>query len=142
VPETGRGGPAIGRAQLRREARERAIELAYEGEQRSLSVAELMATLTLPADPFAEALLNAAETHKDEADKRVAEKLRGWSHERLPLIDRLLMRLAVVEFMTTDTPTNVVLSETVDLAGRYSTDESSRFVNGVLSALADELRPT
>ncbi len=105
-----------------------------------MSVDELLATLTLPPDPFTESLLRAAETHREEADERVRARLRGWTHERLPVLDQLLLRLAVVELMTTKTPTNVVLAEAVDLASRYSTEESSRFVNGVLSALKDDLR--
>lgn len=141
MSESSSGGPASGRARLRREARERAIELAYEREQRGISVDELLETLTLAPDPFAEGLLRAAETHRAEADDLVVARLRGWTHDRLPVIDQLLLRLAVVELMTTDTPTNVVLAETVDLAARYSTDESSRFVNGLLASVVDGPRP-
>ncbi len=127
--------------QTRRDARERAIELAYECEQRSLSVDALLASLVVEPPPFAALLLKASELQKDRAESMIAARSRGWSLERMPLIDRLVMRMAVAELLTTDTPTGVVLSEAVDLVGRYSTDESTRFVNGVLSAVASEIRP-
>jgi N utilization substance protein B len=134
-------GPAVGRARLRREARERAIELAYEQVQRSMTVDELIATLTLEPDAFTEDLLRAAEDRRAEADEIVTARLRGWAHDRLPVIDQLVLRLATVELMTTDTPTGVVLAEAVDMASRYSTEESAKFVNGVLSAVAAQVRP-
>lgn len=103
---------------------------------------DLIASLTLPPEPYTATLLDAAESRRDEADALVSERLRGWTLERLPVMDRLVLRLAVAELLATDTPTGVVIAEAVDLAGRYSTDESSRFVNGVLSAVAKEVRPS
>lgn len=124
----------------RREARERAIELAYEAEIRGLSVAELLGTLALRPDPFVVELLELAEARRTEAEELIAAKASGWSIERMPAIDRLVMRQAVAELLALDTPTGVVLSEAVDLVSRYSTDESSRFVNGVLAAVARDIR--
>lgn len=129
------------RAGGRREARERAIELAYEANQRSLSVGQLLATLPLAPNPFVVALLQAAEDNRQQAEQLIAERAKGWSIDRMPVMDRLVMRLAVAELLTMDTPTGVVLNEAVELATRYSTDESGRFVNGVLAAIARELRP-
>ncbi len=126
----------------RREARERAIELAYEAEQRQLSVDQLLATLPLPPVSFAVELLRAAEDHKEQAEQLISARATGWSIERMPAIDRLVMRIAVAEMLSMTTPTGVVLSEAVDLASRYSTDESGRFVNGVLAAIARQVRPT
>ena len=128
-------------AQTRRDARERAIELAYEAEQRGLGADALLAGLIIDPDPFAALLLKAAELQRERAEEMIAERSRGWSLDRMPLIDRLVMRMAVAEMITTDTPTGVVLAESVDLVGRYSTEESTRFVNGVLSAIAREVRP-
>lgn len=125
----------------RREARERAIELAYEANQRQLSVDELLKTLPLAPVPFAVELLRAAEAHREEADRLIAERATGWSIDRMPVMDRLVMRLAVAELLSMDTPTGVVLNEAVELASRYSTDESGRFVNGVLAAIARQVRP-
>ena len=129
------------RAGGRREARERAIELAYEANQRSLSVSQLLATLPLAPVAFAVDLLEAAEANRQQADQLISERAQGWSIERMPVMDRLVMRLAVAELLTMDTPTGVVLNEAVELATRYSTDESGRFVNGVLAAIARQVRP-
>lgn len=126
----------------RREARERAIELAYEAEQRGDDVDALLAGLVLPPDDYTVTLLRAAEDHREDAERRIAQKSRGWSLERMPLLDRLIMRLAVAELLTQDdVPTAVVLAEATELAGRFSTDDSSRFVNGVLAAIGREVRP-
>lgn len=134
-------GAAIGRARLRREARERALELSYEQHQRDVGLDVLMASLTLPPDPYTERLLTAVDATVDDIDGMIGERLRGWTVDRLPVLDLLVLRLAVAELSATDTPTGVVLSEAVDLASRYGTDESAKFVNGVLAALVDEVRP-
>ncbi|HET9070860.1 MAG TPA: transcription antitermination protein NusB, partial [Acidimicrobiales bacterium] len=64
-----------------------------------------------------------------------------WSVDRMPAVDRSLLRLATFELLgRPDTPTGVVISEAVDLAKEYSTEESGRFVNGVLAAVAAEVR--
>ncbi|MDG6938571.1 MAG: transcription antitermination protein NusB, partial [Nitrososphaerota archaeon] len=66
----------------------------------------------------------------------------GWALERMPAVDRSLLRLATFELLgRPDTPTGVVISEAVELAKEYSTEESGRFVNGVLAALAAVTRP-
>jgi N utilization substance protein B len=134
------GGGATGGAGSRREARERAVELAYEAEVRQISVDELLQLLPTEPGPFAVELLRAAESKREEAERLIAGRATGWSVARMPAVDRLIMRLAVAEMLTCDTPVGVVLSEAVSLAGRYSTDESSRFVNGVLAAVARDLK--
>jgi N utilization substance protein B len=137
------GPGASGGAGSRREARERAVELAYEADVRQVSVDQLLGLLPVEPDRFVVELLQAAETERDEAERLIAARATGWTVERMPSVDRLIMRLAVAELLTTDTPTGVVLSEAVSLAGRYSTDESSRYVNGVLAAVARDLhRPS
>lgn len=106
---------------------------------RNLAVADLLATLPLAPDDFVVELLQAAEDQREVAEKLIADRATGWTLERMPAIDRLVMRLAVAELLQGDTPTGVVLAEAVDLVSRYSTDESSRFVNGVLAAIARDL---
>jgi len=136
-------GAAIGRSRLRREARERALELSYEKQQRGDALDPLLASLTLPPEPYTERLLRAVDASVAELDAEIGSRLRGWTIGRLPVIDLLILRLAVAELQTTDTPTGVVLAEAVDLASRYGTDESSKFVNGVLAAIARDIqRPT
>ncbi len=129
-------------ARSRREARERAVELAYEAELRGWTVDQLLDSLAITPDGFVVELLRRAEQYRDEAERLIDAKSTGWPITRMPVLDRLVMTMATAELLHADTPTGVVLSEAVELAGRYSTDESSRFVNGVLAAIAREVRPT
>ncbi|MBV8074420.1 MAG: transcription antitermination factor NusB [Candidatus Eremiobacteraeota bacterium] len=75
----------------------------------------------------------------NQSDARLAPLLEGWTIERLPTIDRLVLRMAVYEMTRGDVPTPVVINEAVELAKRFSTEDSGRFVNGVLSSVARAL---
>jgi len=108
---------------------------------RGASVEELLSGLAITPDPFVIELLTTAENERERAEALITERSPRWSIDRMPAIDRLVMRQAVAELLVTDTPTGVVLSEAVELVSRYSTDESSRFVNGVLAAIARAVRP-
>ncbi len=123
----------------RREARERAVELGYEALQRDLGVDALLDTLTLPPDDYTVELLRWAEAERSASDARIQAKATGWTLERMPRLDLLIMRLAVAELVRGETPRGVVLAEATELASRYSTESSGRFVNGVLSAIARDL---
>lgn len=129
------------RTSSRRESRERAIELGYEAEQRSWSIDELLASLALPVDPFVEALLRGAETHRTRLDEMIDQASDTWPVARMAVLDLVIMRQAGAELIVGETPKAVVLSQAVELAGRYSTDGSGRFINGILSTLATELMP-
>jgi N utilization substance protein B len=75
----------------------------------------------------------------DQADVIVAPRLEGWTLERLPTIDRLLLEMGTYELKCRpDTPSAVVINEAVELAKKFSTEESNKFVNGVLNAVAKE----
>lgn len=123
----------------RRESRERAIELGYEAEVRGWSIDELLDSLTLAPDDFAIGLLRGAEHHRAKADELISGASTRWSLARMPLLDVVVMRQAVAELLAGETPTGVVLSQAVELAGRYSTDGSGRFVNGILGTIAREM---
>ncbi len=123
----------------RRESRERAIELGYEAEVRKWSIDELLESLAIAPDEFAVGLLRAAEEHRARADELISAASTRWSLSRMPLLDVVVMRQAVAELLAGDTPTGVVLSQAVELAGRYSTDGSGRFVNGILATIAGQL---
>ncbi len=125
----------------RREARERAVELTYEATARSWTVDQIVGSLLVQPEPFAVDLLRSVEANQPRIDELLRERARGWSLERMPTIDLIVMRLGVAEMLTEKTPTGVVLAEATALAGLYSTDESSRFVNGLLAAIAKDLRP-
>lgn len=74
--------------------------------------------------------------HRDELDERIGAAATGWRVERMPPVDRNIIRLGLYELTYTDTPIGVVISEAVELAKTYSTARSGAFVNGVLAQLA------
>ncbi|HET6276939.1 MAG TPA: transcription antitermination factor NusB [Candidatus Cybelea sp.] len=87
---------------------------------------------------FVEELAMGTLGYAEEADRIVSPLLEGWSIERLPTIDRLLLEMATFELnCRPETPTAVAINEAVALAKRFSTEDSGRFVNGVLSAVAN-----
>ena len=116
------------------------MELAYEAEVRGWSVDDLTASQTIPLDPFVVTLLTQAQEHRAAADELIEAKADRWSISRMAVLDLVVMRLAIAELLAASTPTGVVLSEAVELAGRYSTDGSGKFVNGILAAIAAETR--
>jgi N utilization substance protein B len=128
-------------ARGRREARERALGLLYEAEAKDLTPAEVLVALPVPPDPYATGLVEGVGAHGGEIDALITRYARDWALERMPAVDRTLLRMAVYELChRPDVPTPVVISEAVELAQQYSTDESGRFVNGVLSGIAGEVR--
>lgn len=125
----------------RREARERALSLLYEAESKDVTPAEVLRELPVPPDPFVADLVGGVGDRLAQIDGLISRHAIGWALERMPAIDRAVLRLATYELLARpDVPTAVALSEAVELAGSYSTDESGRFVNGVLSAIAAEVR--
>jgi len=128
-------------AQERRDARERALGLLYEAEAKGVQGADVLAELPVPADDFAEALVRAVDEHRERIDALLTEHARGWTLARMPALDRAALRMGTAELITrADVPTAVVLNETVELASRFSTDDSGRFVNGLLAKIATEVR--
>ena len=126
----------------RREARERALSLLYEAEVKDLDGAAVLSELPLPAEPFVADLVRGVGEHRDRIDGLIDRLAIDWDLERMPSIDRNVLRLAVYELLERpDVPVAAVISEAVELAKRYSTDESGRFVNGVLASVAAEVRP-
>lgn len=125
----------------RREARERALALLYEAEVKERPPADVLASLPVEPDPYAAELTAGVGEHRGEIDGLIRRFAKGWSLERMPSLDRAVLRLAIFELgWCADVPTGVVIDEAVDLAKQYSTDDSGRFVNGMLSRIAQELR--
>jgi N utilization substance protein B len=125
----------------RREARERALALLYEAEQKAISPpAGVLDELPIPVEAYAGELVVGVSDHLAEIDDLLGRFAVGWTVVRMPAIDRTLLRLAAFELGYTDVPVGVCISEAVELAKRYSTDDSPGFVNGLLSRLATELR--
>lgn len=125
----------------RREARERALELLYEAESKNVALADLLAELPVEPDPFAGRIVSGVHEHQGDIDALIERLARGWSLARMPAIDRALLRMATYELAhEPDVPTGAAISEAVELAQQFSTDESGKFVNGILASVANEVR--
>jgi len=128
-------------AGARRQARERAMELLYEAEAKGVAATDVVAALPVEPLEFASEIVIGVTAHRDEVDGWISRQSRDWALERMPAVDRALLRMAVYELLhRPDVPTAAVIAEAVALAQQYSTDDSSRFVNGMLSAIATEVR--
>ncbi|MGH9128395.1 MAG: transcription antitermination factor NusB [Acidimicrobiales bacterium] len=126
----------------RRLARERAVCLLYEAEAKGIGPGELLAELPAPPDPYAGALVRGVGDHFGRIDALLAGRAIGWTLERMPALDRNILRVGAYEMMCCpDVPTAVVISQAVELAKQYSTEESGKWVNGVLAALVGDVRP-
>lgn len=126
---------------VRREARERALSLLYEAEIRGCEASDLLAELPVPPDDYAVDLFVGVARCEPELDALVGGHARHWSMGRMAALDRNLLRMGAYELLHhPEVPVAVVISESVELAKLYSTDESGRFVNGVLGALALDVR--
>ncbi|MBI2709940.1 MAG: transcription antitermination factor NusB [Actinobacteria bacterium] len=117
------------------------MHLLYEAEIKDQPVADVIAALPVPPDGYAVAVATGADQQRAGIDATLGRFARGWDVERMPALDRAVLRLATYELgHRPDVPRNVVINEAVELAKRYSTDGSGAFVNGMLARIADELR--
>ena len=124
----------------RHHARERALEIFYESTIKGRPVTSVINDLPLRPDPYTVTLLTAAEANQDRANQLITRFSIDWPLDRIAIVDRLVMTLAIGELLMPDAPPKaVILDEAVELAKVYSTDSSASFVNGVLSSCADNL---
>ena len=134
--------PYTGGVGSRREARERAVSLLYEAEAKTLTPAEVLAELPLKAEEFTAELVNGVSKNLPEIDELIRSHSRDWKLERMPALDRAVLRLATFELVhRPEIPVGAVITEAIELAKQYSTDDSGKFVNGMLSAIAQKVRP-
>jgi N utilization substance protein B len=125
----------------RHHARERALTLLYEAELKGSTPSQVLDALSVPPDPYTDQLVRTVETRRAEIDALVAGAAIDWTLDRMAVVDRTVLRLAVGELLSCpDVPTAVILNEAVELASAYSTDDSGRFVNGVLATVATGVR--
>lgn len=89
-------------------------------------------------NPYAAELVEGVTSHRDRIDEIVATYSLGWTIDRMPGIDRNLLRIGTYELLWSDVPPGAVIDEAVELARELSTDESPGFVNGVLARIAEE----
>jgi N utilization substance protein B len=132
----------------RTKARKRALDLLFEAEQRGVGVADLLrerlaAPVTeAPLSEFTADLVMGVVDHRAQLDELIATYAQGWTLKRMPAVDRAILRLGAYEVLySADVPEPVAISEWVGLATELSTDDSPRFVNGLLARLV-EVKPT
>jgi len=131
------------RPDRRSDARERALYLLYEAEAKGISPVDALELQIVEPDELTASLIRGVAAHRARLDEAIAAKATGWALDRMPVLDLSVLRLGAYELAERpDVPVAVVIDEAVELAKRFSTDASGRFVNGVLSSLADDLRPT
>ena len=126
----------------RRAARERAVGLLYEAEVKDQPAVDVLAALPVAPDDYVVEVVSGVTEHAAELDEAITRYARNWDLDRMPALDRAILRLAAYELgHRPDIPRNVVINEAVELAKVFSTEESGKFVNGMLSAMAPDLRP-
>ena len=126
----------------RSKARKRAVDVLYAADLRGADRLELLAEEVAggrpPVNEYTVRLVEGVAAHAAEIDRLIDEYAAGWSLERLPDVDRAILRMAVFELRwADDVPDPVVIDEAVELAKTLSTDDSPAFVNGVLGAIAE-----
>lgn len=124
----------------RREAREKAVQTLFQLDNTDMSIEEAIPyIMEQPINPFYESLVKGTTEYRDEVDKVLESKLENWSLERLPKIERTILRMAVYELLYNDeVPHKVVLNEAVELCKQFGDEKSGRFVNGVLSKFEEK----
>ena len=131
----------VGDEDERSDARERALILLYEAESKSMAPTDVAEAQVLPVDSLTQLLIAGVEQNGRDIDDLIAAHAKGWTLQRMPTIDRNVLRIGIFELMSRpEVPVAVVIDEAVELAKRFSTDDSGRFVNGVLSAIAPKVR--
>jgi N utilization substance protein B len=100
-----------------------------------------------PVDPdtqeFAEALVRGSKLHQDKIDQMLAQYAEHWELDRMAVVDRNILRMAVYELLwQPEVPPKAAINEAIEIAKKFGTTESSRFINGVLDRILREHRPT
>ena len=127
-------------------ARETAMKLLFEAEfntdpQDTMTMLEPL-DLSKQDLAFMEAIKSGVQSNLEQIDQVLAQYAKGWQPERLAKVDRSILRLAVYELLFTDVPASVVINEAVDMAGIFSSDESTAFINGILGHFVRDQAPS
>lgn len=130
----------------RSKARLRALEILFEAEQRGITPDEALTTRVEKADAiineYVRTLITGVTQRQEDIDELLATYARGWTLERMPRVDLMALRIGAWELLHNDeVPDGVAVSEAVALVRELSTDESPRFVNGLLGRI-QQLKPT
>ena len=129
----------------RSKARKAALDLLYESDIRKSSAAELLlkrvTEMEYEAREFTKELIDGIELNKSKIDELIATYAQGWDMDRMPVLDRNILRLSIFELLWSKTvPEAVAISEALELATNFSTEDSSKYINGVLSKVL-EIKP-
>lgn len=131
----------------RSKARKRAVDLLFEADARGVDAVSLMAERVgspdvPPVNDYTVDLVEGVVARREEIDKLIEEHAEGWTLQRMPAVDRAVLRLGIYELLwMPDVPDAVAIDEAVELAKTLSTDDSPRFVNGILAQLLRESTP-
>ena len=130
----------------RSKARRRALDLLFEADQRGLDplalLAERLPTAHPPISEYAVTIVEGVQAHRERIDELLSTYAQGWTLERMPGVDRVVLRIGAWELpFNDDVPDVVAIDEAVELARIMSTDESPAFVNGLLARLL-EIKPS
>jgi transcription antitermination protein NusB len=130
----------------RSKARKRALDVLFEAELRGEPVLEILSERTAASDPpipaYAAELVTGVQAHRPRIDELLTDHSRAWALDRMPAVDRNVLRIGAYELLWEDqVPDAVAISEAVQLARDLSTEGSPAFVNGLLARLL-ELKPT
>lgn len=130
----------------RSKARKRALDVLFESEVRNDAPLDALGERISAADPpvpeYAVSLIEGVEAHRERIDDLLSTYAEGWTLDRMPPVDRNVLRLGTYELLwADDVPDGVAISEAVVLARDLSTDESPQFINGLLARIM-ELKPT
>ncbi len=130
----------------RHHARELALRVLFENDVAHSALPEVLDRSLAGLDPadgiYARHLAKGTVAQRQQLDQWIGEAARDWRVERMPPIDRNILRLACYELAyQSDVPISVIIDEALELAQEYSTDDAKRFVNGVLGTIAAHLRP-
>lgn len=129
------------RSDRRSDAREQALILLYEADQRGESVENVGVLHQGMLTGLTATLALGVEELRPDLDALISASAHGWSMERMAVVDRNILRCATFELLRRpDVPTAVIIDEAIRLAKRFSTEDSGRFVNGVLAAIAAKVR--
>ena len=127
---------------IRSNARERALHLLYEAEVKGVPTSEVLAAQVLDVDATTSLIVDGITNRASQIDELISEYATGWTLLRMASIDRNILRIGAFELLgRPEIPIAVVINEAVNMAKTFSTDESGKFVNGVLAAIASVVRP-
>ena len=133
---------SLPRPDERSDARERALYLMYEAESKGITPIEALDVQVLAPDELTQTIVRGVVEHRERLDAAIDQRATGWTLARMPVIDLNVLRIGAYELAERpEVPTAVVLDEAVNLVKQFSTDDSGRFVNGVLAALVADFRP-